>query len=61
MNGYAMVKYPTFDDKLPALAKRLGVEPLSKEEYEGRHLLSTTDDKVYDFFDLINAFLDKVG
>ena len=49
--------------KLPALAKRLGVEPMPDDasHLPPTVLLTTVDgNKKYDIFDLMNAFLDRM-
>ena len=49
--------------KLPALAKRLGVEPMPDDSSHlpPTVLLTTLDGKFkYDIFDLVNAFLDRM-
>lgn len=43
--------------KLPALAKRLGVEPTAES---GGCYVRTRDGSKYDVFDLVNALLDRL-
>ena len=53
--------YDAFSGKLPALAERLGVQDLAKENRAGRYMLGTREGQHYDFFELVNAFLDKLA
>jgi len=43
-------------DKLPALAKRLGVEQCKSADV----MITTSKGERYDMFELINAFLDRL-
>ena len=45
--------------KLPALAARLGVVPLAAE-HEATVVIATRDGQCYDFFELMDAFLDRL-
>jgi hypothetical protein len=45
---------------LPALAERLGVQPVKEMPHGGGLYLRMLDGRIYDAFALINAFLDRV-
>lgn len=59
-----MGKEPDAFARLPALAERLGVEPISTSSKVGARYLVCTGTgeqrRCYDFFDLANAFLDRI-
>jgi len=47
--------------KLPALAKRLGVEPVTAAHKHGASMvLRMKDGTCYDVFDIVNAVLDRI-
>jgi hypothetical protein len=47
--------------RLPALAQRLGIEPLTDEQRKASGVtISTRDGQSYDLFALLNALLDKI-
>jgi hypothetical protein len=56
-SGLIVHKYPAFD-RLPDLAARLGVKPCMREAE--KLLLETPDGLLYDYFELINKFLDRM-
>lgn len=57
---YRIAEPPEMFRQLPALAKRLGVEPDTDASGGGRVLLYMKDGTKYDLFVLINAFLDRL-
>lgn len=56
--GITITDWPDPFAKLPALAKRLGVEPNNKRG--GGLVLCTKSGETYDVFDLVNAVLDRL-
>lgn len=47
--------------RVPEIAARLGVQPVSKDEAASRsYLLGMKDGTMFDFFELVAAFLDRM-
>lgn len=59
-HSFQIREMPEAFPRLPALAKRLGVDPNTRPGEPGRTLLQMKNGDVYDLFDLVNAFLDRL-
>jgi len=63
--GDAQFEFQNWPDpfqKLPPIAERLGVAPLTDEQRKGNVgvMIMTGDGRAYDFYALMMAFLDRI-
>ena len=58
-DDYNFERGPDPWQRLPALAKRLGVQPVAGST-AGRVMIRNREGVAYDLFDLVNALLDKI-
>lgn len=59
MTSLAIADQPDPYAKLPALAERLGIQPVQAGA-SASVVISVKDGRAYDLFDIINALLDHV-